>query len=267
MAFRRGLWLIAATALSVTIGVTLPALPALAGPARADRFPERVPAGARAGDPVVTQEATIAGHWRRDPLYVSDNVPAGVTPREVAALRRHLERMPVPTYLAIVSRIDGERRRGEELLDAVHDRLGGDGVYVLTDVSGHGLDAKQYGGVLTGGRLPIRDAAYEVTYSQPHDAGVVRVFGRFVDNVVSGAASRRFEQAKRRDEAGWEPDPVHLESEDIEARAFMIGAGTGVAGAVALLLLRARGRRREAGPAPVPGRRRPRRARRNRART
>jgi hypothetical protein len=200
-----------------------------------------------AGDGVITRAEYIAGRLARDPVFISDQVPREIGPEDAARIRAAVGRMPVPTFLTVAPHVDGDPDRSEERLIALlHDRLGRDGVYVVTDETGIGLAALQYGG-----DLPVRAAATETGFALPYNAGVVRSVERFVDNVRSGRARERYDATYRRVQEGWEPEPFPDPPKPPDPRdvAAFAGAVSGAAltiGVIALALVH----RRRAGGRP-----------------
>lgn len=167
------------------------ALVTAAGPAYASgRSPH--PARPRTS-PVVTQADYVAARLARDPVFVTDQVPHEVTAADAVKIKAAIARMPVPTYVAVVPEIDAQsdpQGTPERLIALLHDRLGRDGVYIIAPAGGVDVEAQQYGG-----SLPVQDAAAELLYSEPYDAGVVRFIDRFVDNIRSGQARQRYAKA------------------------------------------------------------------------
>src|SRR5262245_22477953 len=139
----------------VMVGSLLTSTPAMAGPPDPSNKTTEP-----ADDPVAPLAEVVAKRLRQDPVYVSDNVAALAPPDVVAKVRIPLRRMPVPTFLVVLTQQVRNSGREDLLLDEVHSRVGRDGVYVIAygirhmygeplDISsgGIGLDARQYGGV------------------------------------------------------------------------------------------------------------------------
>ncbi len=195
---------------------------------------------------VVTRAEFIAERLAHDPVFVSDAVPREVSPADTAKIRAAIRRMPAPTYIAVVPDIDvAEDPDGapERLIALLHDRLDRDGVYIVIPSSGIGLTASQFGE-----SLPIHPASSEVVYSQPYDAGPVRVVARFVDDIRSGHAQQRYDEVYARSKTGWEAKP-YGDAADLgdtfDEAGALSGLGAAVLlGAVFLVRRRRRGRAR-----------------------
>ncbi len=81
-------------------------------------------AGAPAANRPPAQAAYLADRLRENPVHVSDQLPREV-PRSMAPdFARLAERTGVPTYVLVLPHQGGS---DEDLLGAVHDRLGRDG--------------------------------------------------------------------------------------------------------------------------------------------
>ncbi|WP_051941244.1 hypothetical protein [Phaeacidiphilus oryzae] len=136
--------------------------------------------GARAAGPSAAagpQSQRLAALLRRNPIYLSDQLPRTV-PRSLApSFAAAAKRTGVPTYVLVLP--DGQPTG---LLSAVHDRLGRPGLYVL--VGPQSLDDAQTFGV----SAPADDAQTVVTYAVTYDAGPLRKFQVFADTVALGPA-------------------------------------------------------------------------------
>ncbi|RZB17838.1 hypothetical protein StrepF001_18695 [Streptomyces sp. F001] len=165
---------------------------------------------------VPVQAAHLASRLRTDPVYVTDQLPREV-PRSMApAFAELAERTGVPTYVLVLPFWSTD---GTTLLDAVHDRLGRDGLYVLLDESGV-TDAAAYGV-----RAPTDDAVTVASYELPYDAGPLRSFQRFTEAVAQGPekAAERAEAARDRYDAGNEPADMYIGPSDRENQSFLTG--------------------------------------------
>ncbi|MER6677616.1 hypothetical protein [Streptomyces sp. NPDC000983] len=144
------------------------------------------PAGAADDD---TQAAYLADRLRENPVYITDQLPRE-TPksmtRDFAAVAKGIE---VPTYVLVLPYGAGS---GRDLLEAVHDRLGRDGLYVLLD------DATVEDARAFGVSAPAEDAATVSLYELPYDAGSLRAFELFAEVVAEGAqkAAERADAAR-----------------------------------------------------------------------
>ncbi|MFF5964177.1 hypothetical protein ACFY64_10595 [Streptomyces collinus] len=218
----------------------LPAVFATATPADATesaRVPRATTATpARAADTVpVAQAAYLADRLRQNPVHVTDQLPREVPRSTAPDFARLAKKTGVPTYVLVLPMLS--RTDGEQLLDAVHDRLGRDGLYVLiegTDVA----EARAYGV-----RAPT-DAAVTVTqYELAYDAGPLRSFERFVDVIAQGdeKAGSRAEAARGRYRDD-EPAEMYIGPSDRQNQSFLTGILlTGVP--LSILLLAAYARR------------------------
>ncbi|MDX8152117.1 hypothetical protein SK069_10970 [Patulibacter brassicae] len=158
------------------------------------------------GQPGRSRTALFAAALRRDPIFVSPSLRRIATPRELAALRREVAAMPVPTFVVLAPNLLGEPD-GEQLdrPALLHDRLARDGVYVTSTEFGS-LSAASFG-VRT--RLDPRTAA--------NDAGLVidrrdgpfariRQTLREIRTGVRPAAAIAQEERFRRESAEGRPD-------------------------------------------------------------
>ncbi|MFB7651983.1 MULTISPECIES: hypothetical protein [unclassified Streptomyces] len=190
-------------------------------PARAD--------DASAANQPPAQAAYLAERLRENPVHVTDQLPREI-PRSMAPdFARLAERTGVPTYVLVLPSQSGF---GEDLLGAVHDRLGRDGLYVLLDESGV-RKAAAYG-VSAPAEAAQRTAAYEL----PFDAGALRNFERFVDVVSQGPekAEARADAAGEKLRDGYEPEEMYIGPSDRQNQSFVTGiALTGVPLTILLL--------------------------------
>lgn len=194
----------------------------------------------------ITKADYIAAQFVHDPVFITDAAPRDLTPEDAARIRTAIRRMPVPTYAAVVAETDQQgdpQGPPDRLIALLHDKLGRNGVYLVLPSSGIGMSAEQFGV-----NLPLQPAEREVTYSQPYNAGPARVIERFVDDIRSGQAQRRYEKVYAKSRTGWDAKP-YPEADDEMDVAEQAGVYSGMA--VALLLAlgvgvrrRRRGRRR-----------------------
>ncbi|MEU6681091.1 hypothetical protein [Streptomyces sp. NPDC046925] len=170
-----------------------------------------------------TQAAALADLLRRDPVHVTDQLPRDIPRSAAPDFAKLAKRTGVPTYVLVLP----EQDRGDELLGAVHDRLGRDGLYVLVDDMGVS-DAAAYGV-----RAPADDAFTVSLYELPYDAGPLLSFERFTDVIALGGkkAAERAEAAREKNEAsgGEGVDKMHIDPVDRDNQSFVTGiALTGV---------------------------------------
>ncbi|MBR8643190.1 hypothetical protein KEF29_37310 [Streptomyces tuirus] len=200
---------------------------------------------ARAADPTEraadTQAAYLADRLRENPVYVTDQLPREVPRSTAPDFARLAKKTGVPTYVLVLPMQSSTD--GEQLLGAVHDRLGRDGLYVLfegTDIA----EATAYGV-----RAPADAASTVALYEVPYDAGPLLSFERFVDVIALGGekATARAEAAreKYRDD---EPAEMYIGPSDRRNQSFLTGSLlTGVPLLIVLVAGLVRRRRRRAG--------------------
>ncbi|MFD7278847.1 hypothetical protein ACFV80_17875 [Streptomyces sp. NPDC059862] len=176
-----------------------------------------VAAPAHAADPSVsTQAAHLVSRLRTGPVYVTDQLPREIPRSTAPAFAEVAMRTGVPTYVLVLPLWS---TGGRTLLDAVHDRLGRDGLYVLIDESGV-TDAAAYGV-----RAPTDDAVTVSLYELPYDAGPLRSFQRFAEVVAQGPerAADRAEAAREKYDAGNEPADMYIGPSDRENQSLLTG--------------------------------------------
>ncbi|WP_409236972.1 hypothetical protein [Streptomyces sp. PA5.6] len=195
-------------------------------------FLAATPASAAAPQPSPqdsTQAAALAAHLRKNPVYVTDQLPRAV-PRSTAPDYAEVaegirKRTGVRTYVLVVPE-PGAGTESKALLGAVHDRLGRDGLYVLVD------EYSVSQAVAFGVRAPAKDAWTAQLYELPSDAGPLLSFERFADVVVLSPekAARRAEAARDKygshganGARGEEPDELHIGPTDRRNQSFLTG--------------------------------------------
>lgn len=193
--------------------------------------------------PVTTRADYVAARLARDPVFITDLAPRAITARDAARVRTAIKRMPVPTYLAVVSDTTVEndpQGTPDRLIALLHDKLDRGGVYLVVPPSGIGLTVEQFGT-----NLPVTAAEREVTFAEPYNAGLARVIERFVDDIRSGQAQQRYEKAYAEDRAGRHPKPYREADDDNDlAQQAGVYSGMGVALLAALWILIVRLRRK-----------------------
>ncbi|MCK8435764.1 hypothetical protein G3I77_22930 [Streptomyces sp. D2-8] len=164
-----------------------------------------------------TQAAYLADRLRENPVYVTDQLPREVPRSTAPDFARLAKRTGVPTYVLVLPMQSGTD--GEQLLGAVHDRLGRDGLFVLiegTDIA----EATAYGV-----RVPADAAATVALYELAYDAGPLLSFERFVDVIAQGGerATARAEAAREtyRDD---EPAEMYIGPSDRRNQSFLTGS-------------------------------------------
>ncbi|MEU6912987.1 hypothetical protein [Streptomyces olindensis] len=185
-------------------------------------FATATPARAADTTSAPTQAAYLADRLRENPVYVSDQLPRAVPRSTAPDFARIAKKTGVPTYVMVLPL--QSVRQGKELLDAVHDRLGRDGLYVLLDDSSV-TDAAAYGV-----RVPADDAWTVQLYELPSDAGTLLSFERFAEVIAQGGgkAAARAEAARAEYEDD-EPAEMYIGQADRRNQSFLTGiALTGV---------------------------------------
>jgi hypothetical protein len=226
-----GAWL---AVLTMGAGAAL-AAPAESGPTASVRAESGRAESARAesGRPDRAQVAYLAGQLRRNPIHISDQMPRELARSAAPVLARTAERLGAPVYVLALP-VGIADVPDEKLLDAVHARLGRDGLYVLLDESSVGA-ARPYGVGISAEEAA--DAAYAVSYEMPYDAGAERSFRRFVEILDSGKARQRYEAARVKydHDSGEEPAALHTSPTDRKNQSFVTGIA--LAGVPVLLLV------------------------------
>jgi hypothetical protein len=89
----------------------------------------------------------VADRLSRDPVFVSPSLTRVAPPAAVAALRKRVAAMPFPTYVAIVPLFTEEpdAQSLSEMLPILRDRVGRNGLYLVADGTGYGLDVGAFG--------------------------------------------------------------------------------------------------------------------------
>jgi hypothetical protein len=179
----------------------------------------------------------LAERLARDPVQITDHALREVRPGDAARFKAVLSRLGVPVYLVVepdsLPRIEDSARN---LIPLLHDRLGKDGIYIVTDPSGYGA-ARQFGG-----SLPADRAWTVASLELPYRAGVLEHVERFVEILTSPNPAQRISERRPKPE---EP-PTQGEIRDRKEMAAM-GAGTALGGVPLLAFLLVRWVRRERG--------------------
>jgi hypothetical protein len=175
---------------------------------------------------VITRADYIADQLARDPVFITDEAPRDLTSGDAARIRAAIRRMPVPTYAAVVTETDSEydpQSTPDRLIALLHDKLGRNGVYLIVPSNGIGVTADQFGE-----NLPLVPAAREADFFEPYNAGAARVIERFVDDIRSGQAQRRYDEVHAKSRTGWEAKP-YREADDETDLAQQAGVYSGMA--------------------------------------
>ncbi len=150
------------------------------------------PASAAPGDSRATQ---LTRELQRDPVYVSPSLSRVVSPDQVAELRRRVAAMPYPTFVAIVPQFRDEpgSRRSGDLPTVLRDRIGRDGLYLLSDGRGS-IDARAFGVQTVGDARRLGSVVLDAVPTR--DGPVARV--RFaLDHLADGRVADRSVRAER----------------------------------------------------------------------
>jgi hypothetical protein len=194
-----------------------------------------------------TQAAYLADRLRENPVYVTDQLPREVPRSTAPEFARLAKKTGVPTYVLVLPMQSSTD--GKQLLGAVHDRLGREGLYVL--IEGTDVAAATAYGV----RAPADAATTVSQYELAYDAGPLLGLARFVDVIAQGEeqATARAEAARRtyRDD---EPAEMYIGPSDRRNQSFLTGIM--LTGVPLLIVLTAgfvrRGRRRTGAERRVP---------------
>ncbi|MFI5807916.1 hypothetical protein [Streptomyces sp. NPDC051561] len=193
------------------------------------------PATAAAGKPDPTAErqaAYLAQELRASNIYLSDQLPRDLPRSDAPRLARAAARTGVPTYVIALPKLDSPQE--DQLLDAVHRRLGRDGLYVLLTANWV-AEARAYGVRTTSADADA--AARAARYTQPMNDPALQSFERFVDLLGSGEAQAGARAADEKYRSGdVEPEPVHTTVEQREKLAGRLSILLGAVPAVVLVL-------------------------------
>ncbi|WP_282205319.1 hypothetical protein [Kitasatospora fiedleri] len=191
-----------------------------------------------------SQAERLAAELRKDPVYISADlprqVPRSLAPQFAAVARR----TGVPTYVLVLPNAD------RTLLAQVHDRLGADGLYVLV---------QEYGGLTVsafGVDLPAAaDAARIANRVTPYDAGPLAGFTAFTDRVVRDAdqVAAEARATERRDD---DYPQLYISATDRQNQNLLLGLAVVVLPGLLLALGLRLSRRRPLRPATGPATRR-----------
>ncbi|NLU66894.1 hypothetical protein [Streptomyces sp. HNM0574] len=170
--------------------------------------------------PDESQTAYLAERLRENPVYVTDQAPR-VTPRSSApAFAEQAKRTGVPTYVMVLP--SGVTAGQTDLLPAVHDRLGKDGLYLLLNDRGYQTEAAAFGV-----DVPYEEAGRAALYESPHDATSLEYLTRFVDILRLGpaGAEARAESAERKYgvDSGNEPERAYVTAWEREEQSRLTG--------------------------------------------
>ena len=173
-------------------------------------------APARAATDTAPQAAYLADRLRENPVHVTDQLPREVPRSTARDFAEVAERTGVPTYVLVLPTLSAA---DPGLLDAVHERLGRDGLYVLLD------ESKVTDAVAYGVDAPADDASTVALYELPYDAGPLRSFERFAEVVAQGdeKAAARAEASREKYDDGAEPANAYIGSTDRSEQSSFTG--------------------------------------------
>ncbi|MCB5909795.1 hypothetical protein LIU39_20875 [Streptomyces sp. SF28] len=198
-------------------------------------------AAAPAGDAPPGRTAYVAGQLRKNPVYISDQLPRDVPRSTAPEFATQAKRLGVPVYVMVLpdTALSAD---GAGFIAGVHDRLGRAGLYVV--VSGPGMPQVQTYGVDLPG---AQDAARATLYGLSYDATPRESFHYFVDVLASGKAHERYTAARAEygGDAPSDPPKLHIDVTDRRNQSFVSGiAITGIPLSALLLVWYVRRRRR-----------------------
>ncbi|MFJ1752833.1 hypothetical protein [Kitasatospora sp. NPDC088134] len=183
------------------------------------------------------QAERLAAELRRDPVWISPDIPRQV-PRSLAPQFAALAaRTGVPTYVLVLPDADAS------LLALVHDQLGRDGLYVLV---------QKYGGVTVsafGVNLPTADDARRIAnHVTPYDAGPTAALAAFVD-ALALSPDQAAAKARALSDHDDYPDGRYISATDRQNQNLLLGnAIVVIPGLVLALGLWLASRRRRSAP-------------------
>ncbi len=163
----------------------------------------------------------LAEKLAENPVQVTDHEPREIPEGTAGRLEQALNELGVPFF--VVVRTTGiyfdERKRPDELIALLHERLQEDGLYLVTDAHGGGT-VRQYGG-----SWPVERAWSTARKELPYDAGVAQHVERFVEILRAPDVKARMEEVR--------PEPESASEKRRKARdraemtAFAVGTALG----------------------------------------
>ncbi|MDJ1135928.1 hypothetical protein [Streptomyces iconiensis] len=165
-----------------------------------------------------TPAAYLAERLRENPVYLSDQFPRTNPLSSAPRFAEQARRTGVPTYVLIVPREAVDVADGEELLAAVHDRLGKKGLYILLDGTGAAPFVSTFGV-----DVPAEDAATATQFELPYDAGTLLTLTHFVEALRSDDVAERAREALDSGIDGSEPDDLYTDPSEREDQSTATG--------------------------------------------
>jgi len=161
---------------------------------------------------------------RKSPVFVSDSVPRRLSAADVAQLQRAVKAMPFPTYLVVAPLFTDEPgvEIGEDRLALLRDRLGKDGLYIVTDDRATFIDIGAYG-------VTPKVRAHDIELEAYYDIDRKRRTVDRLDYILALARGEpRLPRAQRAvippSEGGPEPTPYQEDDQDEDAGGVNLGA-------------------------------------------
>ncbi|WP_344835261.1 hypothetical protein [Actinocorallia longicatena] len=182
-----------------------------------------------AAEPAPGRAELLAARLAKDPVQVTDHTPRDLPADAADRLRTAMRRVGAPFYVVVEPPFLrwATRQSPEDLISLLHDRLGEDGIYLVTDPSGLGT-VRQFGG-----GLPVRDAWSAAGRELTFDTGVLERADRFAEILTAPDVTARLAHLRERPEAAYEKRS--RERDRAEWTAFTGGTALGAL-AVAVLI-------------------------------
>ncbi|GAA3750445.1 hypothetical protein GCM10022402_32050 [Salinactinospora qingdaonensis] len=168
--------------MALTVVVAVPLLPGAAVAETAPATPAAPSSSAQQTEEFTSAPAYFAARLAEDEIFISDHLAGRYDRAELAAkLRSTVSELNVPFYVLVLP-TRFHPPRDEELLAAVHDRLGAEGLYLLLDAEGPSVHANTYGV-----SVPADDAARAARFDDEltHESTPEETARRFVDVALS----------------------------------------------------------------------------------
>jgi len=161
----------------------------------------------------------LAERLAKDPIQVTDHALRDLRPGTAARIRALVARLGVPVYVVVGPPRLPEGTRSRDLIPLLRDRLGKDGVYLVTDPDAGGT-AQQFGG-----SLPVDRAWTVAALELPYEADIADHVQRWVEILTAPNVARRIDQRRPRPE---DTTPSRGEVRDRkEMTAFGVGTALG----------------------------------------
>ncbi|MFC3997028.1 hypothetical protein ACFOVU_13940 [Nocardiopsis sediminis] len=154
-----------------------------------------VPAGSAAAADTVSPAERIAGELRESPVYVDPSIESALPENARIELAEQIAQTGKPVYVVVVPLVAGDPWNGEpdQLLGAVHDRLGEDGSYLTAELGGTPwITGTDFG---TGREHQAHEAAMAVSLDADRDAPLSALFSDTVELIDTGTGDAAYERA------------------------------------------------------------------------